>query len=122
MACRSAPADIPVRAALGTVRAFPRPVGMPPDDLCNRSVMAMRHAPGHLAARGFASLAPSCFGGARSSGRSGEFEFTVHVSTLAPSQPLGLPHADGPDSVLVDPRVKGSDVWQVAVALVVVQA
>src|ERR1700733_10882874 len=75
MACRSAPADIPVRAALGTVRAVPRPEGMPPDDLCIRSVMAIRHAPGCLAARGFASLPPSCFGDDRSSGRSGEFEF-----------------------------------------------
>jgi hypothetical protein len=39
--------------------------------------MAMRHAPGYLAARGFASLSPSCFGDDRSSGRSGEFEFAA---------------------------------------------
>src|ERR1700722_18756267 len=86
MACRSAPADIPVRAALGTVRAVPRPVGMPPDDLCARWVMAMRHAPGYLAARGFASLSPSCFGDDRSSGRSGEFEFAVYASRLVCSR------------------------------------
>src|SRR5271155_2391819 len=84
MACRSAPADIPVRAALGTVRAVPRLAGMPPDDLCPRSVMAMRHALGYLAARGFASLSPSCFGDDRSSGRSGEFEFAVYLSTPVP--------------------------------------